>query len=57
MHNPGKNLLSCDDCGTDLTFKFCHYFLLGNMLCGYCRSFYDEKGFSQTRGPLKKVSK
>ncbi len=56
MLNSAKNLLSCDDCGTDLTFKFCHYFLLGNMLCGCCRSHYDEKGFSQTRGQLKEVS-
>ena len=56
MHIPDRNLLTCDDCGMDLTFKFCHYFLLGNMLCGYCRSFYDEKGFSAIRGPLKEVS-
>ena len=56
MQTKTRNLLSCDDCGIDLTFKFCHYFLLGNMLCGYCRSFYDEKGFSQTRGSLKEVS-
>ncbi|MEE9339538.1 MAG: hypothetical protein V3U87_15805 [Methylococcaceae bacterium] len=55
MYSPSKNLLTCNDCGTDLTFKFCHYFLLGNMLCGYCRSQYDENGFSETRGQLRKV--
>ena len=33
MLRTGKNLLSCDDCGADLTFKFFHYFLKGFMLC------------------------
>jgi len=56
MQSNVKNILICDVCGIDLSFKFCHYFLLGNMLCGYCRSFYDEKGFSTTRGQLKVVS-
>jgi len=55
MQQRNKNLLTCDDCGTDLTFKFCHYFLLGNMLCGCCRSEYNDNGFSQARGQLKEV--
>jgi hypothetical protein len=57
MHREGKNLLSCDDCGTDLTFKFGHHLLLGNMLCGCCRSEYDENGYSKTRGQLREVSR
>ena len=57
MQTESKNILSCDDCGTDLTFKFCHYFLLGNMLCGCCRSNYDENGFSEARGQLKEVNR
>ncbi len=57
MLNPGKNIMSCDDCGDDLTFKFCHYILKGFMLCGYCRSLYDKNGYSKTRGQLKEVTK
>lgn len=57
MLRPGKSLLSCDDCGADLSFKFGHYFLKGFMLCGCCRAQYDKKGYSKTRGQLKEVTK
>ncbi len=50
-----QKILACGDCGVDLSFNFGHHILKGHLLCGFCRSQYNQQGFSKTRGQLREA--
>lgn len=57
MMKKTHQILVCGDCGADLSFNFGHYVLKGHLLCGFCRSHYNQKGFSKTRGQLREAKR